>query len=242
MENLEFIENYFKGTNDDAQKKLFEKKIMEDPSFAEEVAFYISANGVIQQQAQDEKKQRFREIYNEQKVISIKQPVRNVWRYMAAASIIIAVLVVAWLFTGNKNSPQQLADKYIQQNFINLSVTMGNADSMQTGLQLFNSGKLTEAQTIFETLAKNDPKNSEAKKDAGIVSLRLNNYDKALEYFTMLESETGLYSNPGKFYKAITLMKRNKDGDKEVAKLLLEQVRDGNLEGKNEAVEWLEKF
>ena len=242
MENLEFIENYFKGTNDDAQKKLFEKKVIEDPSFAEEVAFYISANGVMQQQVQEEKKQRFREIYNEQKIISIKQPLRNIWRYMAAASVIIVVLVVAWLFTGNKNSPQQLADTYIQQNFKNLSVTMGNADSMQTGLKLFNSNKPTEALSIFEMLVKSDPKNSEAKKDAGIVSLRLNNYDKALEYFTMLATDTGLYSNPGKFYKAVTLLERNKDGDKDAAKLLLEQVRDENLEGKNEAEEWLKKF
>ena len=94
----------------------------------------------------------------------------------------------------------------------------------------------------MKSLAKNNPTNSEAKKYAGIVSLRLNNYDKALEYFTMLATDTGLYSNPGKFYKAITLLKRNKDGDKEAAKLLLEEVRDENLEGKNEAEEWLEKF
>jgi len=38
------------------------------------------------------------------------------------------------------------------------------------------------------------------------------------------------------------LIKRNKDGDKDAAKLLLEQVRDENLEGKNEAVEWLKKM
>ena len=136
MENLEFIENYFKGTNDDVQKILFEKKIIEDPSFAEEVAFYISANGMMQQQVQEEKKQRFREIYNEQKVISIKRPVRNVWKYMAAASVIIAALVIAWLFTGNKNSPPQLAEKYIQQNFKNLSVTMGNAGQHANGLKI----------------------------------------------------------------------------------------------------------
>ena len=48
MENLEFIENYFKGDNNEAQKKQFEKKITEDYTFAEEVAFYISANGLIQ--------------------------------------------------------------------------------------------------------------------------------------------------------------------------------------------------
>ena len=242
MENLELIENYFKGINNDLQKQQFEKKIMEDASFAEEVAFYISANGVIQQQVQEEKKQRFRELYNEQKVISIKQPVRNMWRYMAAASVFIALVLITWFLTVSKNSTQQLADNYIQQHFQTLSVTMGNQDSLQNGLNLFNSNKLTEALTIFETLIKNNPKNSEAKKYAGIVSLRLNNYDKALEYFSMLATDTSLYSNPGKFYKAITLLKRNKDGDKEAAKKLLKHVRDENLEGKSEAVELLEKI
>jgi tetratricopeptide (TPR) repeat protein len=242
MENLELIENYFKGINGDAQKYQFEKRILEDASFAEEVAFYISANGAIQQQFREEKKQRFREIYNEQKVISIKQPVRNMWRYMAAASVFIALVLITWFLTVSKKSTQQLADIYIQQHFQTLSVTMGNQDSLQAGLNLFNSNKLTEALTIFETLIKNNPKNSEAKKYAGIVSLRLNNYNKALEYFTILEADSGLYSNPGKFYKAITLLKRNKDGDKGAAKLLLKEVRDQNLEGKNEAVEWLEKL
>ena len=242
MENLEFIENYFKGINDDVQKQQFEKKILEDAAFAEEVAFYISANETIKQQLQEGKKQRFREIYDQQKAISIKQPVRNMWRYLAAASVIVAVVLITWFVSGNKNSPQQLADKYIQQNFQALSVTMGNQDSAQAGLKLFNSNKLAEALSIFETIAKNNPANSDAKKYAGIVSLRLNNYDKALEYFSTLEADSGLYSNPGKFYKAITLLKRNKDDDKEAAKLLLQQVREQNLEGKSEAEEWLKKL
>jgi hypothetical protein len=242
MENLEFIENYFKGDNNEAQKKQFEKKIMEDATFAEEVAFYISANGLIQQQVQEEKKQRFREVYDQQKVISIKGRVRNRWRYMAAASVLIAAILITWLFSGNKNSPQQLADKYIMENFQTLSVIMGNQDSLQLGLNLFNSKKLTEALSMFETIAKNNPGNSDAKKYAGIVSLRLNNYDKALEYFTQLESNTSLYSNPGKFYKAITLLVRNNAGDKEAAKLLLQEVRQENLEGKTEAMEWLKRF
>jgi tetratricopeptide (TPR) repeat protein len=242
MENLEFIENYFNGINDDAQTQLFEKKIMEDASFAEEVAFYISANETIKQQLQEEKKQRFREIYDQQKVISINQPVRNMWKYMAAASVIVAVVLITWFVSGNKNSPQQLADKYIQQNFQTLSITMGNRDSVQAGLNLFNSKKLTQSLSMFESIAKNNPANSDAKRYAGIVSLRMNNYDKALEYFTMLATDTSLYSNPGKFYEAVTLLKRNKDGDKETAKLLLQQVRDENLEGKSEAEEWLKKF
>ena len=242
MENLEYIENYFKGINNDGQKQQFEKKIMEDASFAEEVAFYISTNGLIEQQVKAEKKQRFREIYDKQKVIPIKQPVISMWKYIAAASIIVAVILITWFMPGNKKSSQQLADTYIQQNFKTLSVTMGSQDSLQTGLNLFNSKKLAEALSMFEAIVKNNPANSDAKKYAGIVSLRLNNYDKALEYFTMLASDTSLYSNPGKFYEAITFLKRNKDGDKETAKLLLKEVRDENLEGKNEAMEWLGKL
>ena len=242
MENLEYIENYFKGINNEEQKQQFEKKIMKDASFADEVAFYISTNGLIQQQNKDEKKHRFREIYDKQKVIPFKQRVISMWKYIAAASIIVAVILITLFMPGNKKSSQQLADTYIEQNFKTLSVTMGSQDSLQTGLNLFNSNKLTEALSMFEAIVKNTPANSDAKKYAGIVYLRLNNYDKALEYFTMLASDTSLYSNPGKFYEAITFLKRNKDGDKETAKLLLKEVRDENLEGKNEAVEWLEKL
>ena len=240
--NMEYIESYFKGINSDEQKRQFEKKILEDATFAEEVAFYISANGLIQQQLQEEKKQRFRKIYDEQKVVSIKQPVRNLWRYVAAASVIFAVILLTWFLSGEKTSPRQLADQYVQQNWQTLSVTMGRQDSLQTGLNLFNSHKLTEALAMFENLVQKDPANSDAKKYAGIVSLRLADYDKALGYFSMLEANTGLYSNPGKFFKAITLLERNRNGDKEAAKVLLQEVVDKNLEGKSQAVEWLEKI
>jgi hypothetical protein len=242
MENLELIENYFKGNTDAMQKQDFENKITRDAAFADDVAFYISANGLLQQQLREEKKQRFKEIYNGQKVIYMKPPVRNMWKLMAAASIIVAILIITWFVSGNKNSPKQLADTYVQQNFTNLGVTMGNQDDLQKGLQLFNENNFTGALQIFETLATNDPKNSEAEKYAGMAWVRLGKYDKALTYFSLLASNTGLHSNPGKLYKAITLLERNKDGDKVAAKLLLQQVRDEKLEGKNEAEEWLKKF
>ncbi|MEO8412439.1 MAG: hypothetical protein ABI472_02220 [Ginsengibacter sp.] len=242
MDNIEYIEGYFKGNHDAAQKKDFEKKILEDALFAEEVAFYISANGVIQEQLQKEKKQRFREIYEQQKVISIKQPVTSIWKYLAAACVIVAVLLTTWFFSSAKNSPRQLADTYLQQNWQTLPVTMGKPDVLQTGIQFFNSGNLPGALNVFESLVKTNPENNAAEKYAGIVSLRLGDYDKALKYFTMLEADTNLYSNPGKFYKAITLMERNKSGDEDAARLLLKQVKDGNLEGKTEAAEWLKKF
>lgn len=239
MDTMEYIESYFKGINSNAQTQQFEKRIIDDPLFAEAVAFYISANGLVEQQVQNEKKQRFREIYDERKVISIKQPVKYIWRYMAAASVVAAVILLTWFRTGDNRSSQELADKYIQQNFQTLSVTMGNQDSLQIGLNLFNSGQYSESLQVFETLLKNDPANSNVKKYAGIASLRMENYNKALVFFTDLEANTSLYSNPGKFYKAITLLKRNKNADKQEAKALLETVIEKNLEGRNQAVQWI---
>jgi len=79
------------------------------------------------------------------------------------------------------------------------------------------------------------------RKMAGIVSLRLGDYDKAIDHFTRLEKLT-FYSNPGKFYHAIALIKRNSSGDIEIAKQLLKQVVERDLEGKETAQKWLKSL
>ena len=47
-------------------------------------------------------------------------------------------------------------------------------------LKFIQFQKYTEALIIIETLAQNDPSNGDVKMYAGIVSLRVENYDKAL--------------------------------------------------------------
>lgn len=243
MEEMEYIEDYFNSQPTEAEKQQFAQRITNDISFAEKVAFYISANGAIKEQLEQEKKQQFREIYQQRKVLQvIKSPVRKIWRYLAAACVVAAVMLVTWFITGDKNSPAQLADQYIEQQFKTLSVTMGTQDSLQNGLNLFNSGKLKEAQQLFEAFLKNNPTNSTAKKYAGVASLRLSDYGKALSYFSLLASDTSLYSNSGKFLEALTLLKRNKTGDQASAKILLEQVIATDLEGKEKAMEWVKKL
>jgi len=239
MNNTEYIEKYFRGTNSESEKQQFEKKILEDASFASEVAFYISANKLIEQELKEEKKHRFRKIYEEHKVVPIKQPFKNMRHYLVAASIIFLIILSALFLFESKTSPSQIANEYIEQNWKTLAITMGSQDSLESGLGLYNSGKLPEALAIFETLAKSS---ANAKKYAGIVTLRLQNYTKAIEYFSLLEADTSLYSNPGKFYKAITLMKRDKDGDKETARLLLQEVINNDMEGKSEAQKWVKKL
>ncbi|HVZ96223.1 MAG TPA: hypothetical protein VG847_05065 [Chitinophagaceae bacterium] len=242
MNNMELIENYFKGILSGEEKKSFEQRIQEEASFADEVAFYISANNMLRQRIHEEKKQQFRDVYQRQKTVSIKKPVIKIWRYVAAASVLIVLLLATWFIAGNKTSPQQLADRYIKQNLQMLPVTMGIQDSLQQGVTLYNSGKLREALPLFETLSLAHPENTDAKKYAGIVYLRLYDYDKAMQYFSGLEANKNLYSNPGKFLKAITLLKRDSKGDEDKAKQLLNEVIQQSLEGSKDAEEIIRKI
>jgi tetratricopeptide (TPR) repeat protein len=115
-----------------------------------------------------------------------------------------------------------------------------NEDSLQKGKNLYNEGKLTEALQQFELLIRSDTSNTEAKKLAGVTYLRLQQYDKAIPYFEQLE-RVSLYSNSGKFYHALTLMKRNLPGDDQKARLLLQEVVENDLHEKETAKEWLDK-
>ena len=114
---------------------------------------------------------------------------------------------------------------------------MGAGDSLQTGLNLYNQGNFREALRQFEGILQADPSNPTALADAGIVSLRLQFYDKALGYFKKLESRTDLQVNPGLFYEALTIMKRDQTGDRSHAKQLLREIVDNNLDKKNDALQ-----
>jgi tetratricopeptide (TPR) repeat protein len=246
LDNLEYIEAYFEGGLSDEDKRAFEKKIVEEAEFANEVSFYLSARQVSAAELTNER-ERFREIYRQHKAnedLRTRQPglLRKLWPWVAAAAI-LAGIIFGWYAWFRPVDPNVLADKYIAENFETLPVTMSSKqDSLQTALRLYNERKADESLKILETLVLQDSTFFEAKKYAGIVSLQMEQYDKAISYFNQLEKYTHLYSNPGKFYKALTLLKRNQPGDKQQAKILLEQVVQNNLSEEETAQEWLKKW
>ena len=242
QDNLEYIDRYFQGTPLPEESKEFEKRIGEDPVFAEEVALYLSVRQVAKNQVNETKKTRFKEIYAQNITNERQRPVRKLWPYMAAAAM-LAGIILCWFLFIRPDSPQYLAEKYITDNFQTLNVQMGTVeDERQKGLKLFNEGHLKEALLQFEKILNLDSTDYEAKKYAGISALRLQQYDKALHYFNLLEIQPNLNSNPGAFLQATTLLKRNLPGDKQTARILLEKVVKNDLEGKEIAEQWLKKW
>jgi tetratricopeptide (TPR) repeat protein len=242
--SLEYIDAYFNQTLNNQEAERFEQMLLSDKAFAEEVAFYLSAKQVLNEQNEKEKKDWFKELLANEN--SLSEPPsyersKKIWLYRAvAAAAIIVLLVSSWyLFVLKSTSVQQQAETYIQKNLATLPVTMGaNSDSIQQGLKLYNLGQFQSSQKWFELTLQNDTSNYSAKKYLGIVYLRLADYDKAFLYFQQLGNYS-LYSNPAKFYQALALMKRNLPGDKAKARRLLQQVVDDDLEGKSPAQQFL---
>jgi tetratricopeptide (TPR) repeat protein len=241
--SLEYIDQYFQGTPLPEEISAFERRITEEPEFAEDVAFYLSARRVLKEQLAEVKKTRFREIYAQNGTgHAVEKPIHKLWPYIAAAAM-VAGFIFCWYLFIKPPSLQKSADNYITQNFGTLSVTMGTSeDNLQEGLRLYNEGQYKKALEVFEKLINLDNSNYIAKRNAGITSLRLQQYDKALHYFKLLANQPNLYANPGVFLQATTLLKRNLPGDKQSAKGLLEQVVQNDLDGKEMAERWLKKW
>ncbi|MBO9561551.1 MAG: hypothetical protein J7621_02210 [Niastella sp.] len=244
MKHLAYIDDYFKSTEPAADSREFEQKLLDDTSFAEEVAFYLTTQRLLQEKARNEKIERFRELYEQQTVSSsplrVVRPINRIWRYVAAAAVIVGLI-----FTINLLLPvskQQMADRYIQQELVDLDVSMNSTiDSVQAMRDLYNQGKLSESLAMSEAIINNNGGNLKALEYAGVINLRLQKYDEALRWFKQL-SEQKAFSNKGVFYQAVTLMKRNQPGDLSLARTLLDEVVKKDLDGKAFAEKWLEKW
>jgi tetratricopeptide (TPR) repeat protein len=249
-DRLAHIEEYFQGNLDAAEAKEFEKAILADPEFADEVAFYMSTIAKIKDQQNDEKRIRFRKIYEDSKMMVADQlapsttrsaVIRKMWKYGVAAAIFSTVLVSAYFLTAT-STPQQMAQAFITEELTDLGSLMSIGDSIETGKRLNGEGQYQEALTVFEDILSREPGNVKALEFAGVEALQLNDYDKALKYFGTLAAKQGLISNPGNFYTAVTLMKRNQPGDSEKAKELLELVVKNNSAHSERAAAWLKNW
>lgn len=243
-ETLSYIDNYFNGSLSAAEKSSFENRCASDPEFAKEVAFYIAARDELKAEMADQKKQEFDKLYRNLSASGEAPAGSNVRRMMpwivSAAACLLLFLGYQVFFTGQ--SPQQMAGRYIDENLATLGVTMGGGDSLQTGIAAYNNKEYAQAEAIFKSLAQNNSAQHEAIRCLGIVYLVTNRYDEAIQQFDLLAADDRLYANPALFYKAVTLLKRSGEGDRDRAKTLLEEVVSKNLSGSKEAAQWLKKL
>jgi tetratricopeptide (TPR) repeat protein len=233
MTNLERIENYYDRTLSEAERIAFEIELKSNPALVEEVVFWAQARAAAQEEARARRKSEFAQL--SKKVVRSNQ--RAITYALSIAASVLLFLGLGWYIwrqetLADTGLAQAWAAKYIEDNFSNLSSKMsGSSDSLQLGINSYNSGDLPRAQSIFNQLLQRDSLNAEAEKYAGIVSLRRGDYDQAIKHFHHLSTRTDLVSNPGKFYEALALLQRNEPLDKKKAENLLKEVHEDKLEG-----------
>jgi tetratricopeptide (TPR) repeat protein len=231
---LEQIEKYLNNELSLSERQVFENQLSMDEKLAKDFAFYANTHTASKQLANEKRKEQFENLRTEISSRSVRRIKPMIWLAGLAASVILA-LGFWWFSQTATSNAEVLADVYIQEHFDKLPVKMdGNSDSLQMGLRLFNENKLNDAQKIFEAILQRKNNDSEATKYAGITALKLQQYNQAIQYFQILSKQTNLYSNPGKFYEALALMKQNR-ADKNKVKEILNEVIINNLEGNEEA-------
>lgn len=259
-DDLELIEKYYKGRLAGGELDEFLRREKTDKNFAEKVRSYTEIMAGIQyfgeQQEfaetirgweneikQDTKKKSFSgsvdpSLKSDAKLIPINRN-RIYWLGAVAASVLI---LIAFL-TFRNEEPQALANAYMEENFTTLSTTMGSGtNNLAAGISAFNEKDYEEAEKRFRSLSDNEDLAAESAKYLGITYLKTGQYDKAIEQFNKLILHEELYANPGKFYLAITLMKRSEGSDEAEAKKLLQEVVARELPGYKEAADWLEHY
>jgi tetratricopeptide (TPR) repeat protein len=174
----------------------------------------------------------------------VQLPLRKLFKNIAsiaAAFILIAVCYVLFLRQGPES--RRIAQNYIETNLSEISQSMnGVNDLMEQGISAYNQGQFKNALPLFEEAYRSNPSNSDAIKYMGFSYLKMEDYDNVYKEFDELSNRKSLFSNPGNFLKAVTLLKRDNDGDKAQAKILLQQVVHDKSEGSSEAEEWLKKL
>ncbi|MDF7819745.1 hypothetical protein P1X15_19145 [Runella sp. MFBS21] len=237
MTDLELIDNYYNNQLSDEAKTVFEKSLQEDPHFASEVAFYVQAKQAAQKEA---RQRRLAELtaLGQQQTLGRARQVYYGWAVAASILLALGISWYVWLGVEPTRSRRSIATEewateYISQNLVTLPITMGDIkqDSLKLGINAYNNSELATAKAIWENLYQKDKNNPELEKLLGIVCLRSGDYDQAISYFHRLGARTDLVSNPGKFYEAIALLKKQTPLDKIKAESLLKEVKTNKLEG-----------
>ena|ERR1700754_2568187 len=235
--SLNLIDNYFTGLLTDDERRNFEQRCLTDNTFSKEVATYISLRDGLNAHLQQQKKEEFAKLYQE--LSTHEKPAKIVtFKRIAFLAAACVLLIVGWFAFLQPPSPQKIADKYIAVNLNTLGLNMGSSDSLQAGIAAYNSKSYTRAEELFVPLTIKTETAPEAIKYLGLTHLAIKQYDEALKNFDQL-SAMPLYTNPGQFYKALTLMARSQESDTKQAKEILQHIIDKNLYGNQEARNWI---
>lgn len=236
----ERIERYFDAELTEAEKRQLEADLSTDPDSADDAVFYLQSKIAAKEAAYEallkEKHAQWSGLEEEPP----KRLSRGGWMRIAAA-ILLIVSIVFYFNNPFYSSLSSRAEQYVATHLKELPLHLGDEEvSLQGAIQAYNQQQYESAIALAGTYLAQRPADTEALKVLGLAHLQKGAYDHALDYFQQLGAQKELYSNPGKYYEALTYLLRHTEGDEVQAKQLLQEVIAKDLEGKQDALKLVE--
>lgn len=230
----ERIERYLESTLTASEKQDFERALHTNPSLSDDLAFYIKAKLALQESELSRKHQEWSSLESAGK----KGMVEPNWLMIAA--MLILVLGLLLFFNPFRQSPEDRARRYVSEDLKILPLQLSSTtDTLQLALARYNQGNYDDAIRMAVLVLQKNQSDAEALEVIGLASLQKKDYEKALYYFHRISIQKTLYSNPGRFYEALTYLNRDAKSDQARAIELLRDIVRNDEAGKAKALKIL---
>lgn len=198
LKNIELIENYYEGKLSDADKTVFEARLIIDSDFKDEVELYknivsgIKENGVANLKAK--LKLVDNELDNEPVIRKIEPVNSSKIKYLAfAASVVLVISLSVYWNLSNKSNLSQLAIEYYEKEKglpVEMSVT---ENQLADVMNLYKSGDYVATKNKLELLLKENNTNDTLHYFYGVVNYELDNYRASRASFNSIKNESDYY-------------------------------------------------
>lgn len=213
-EEFDQIEKYLAGQLTASEISIFEKKVREEPEWAEKVKeVKLLLLGI----KENELKTRLQTIHSQMTSdasLQTEAPVRSMGsrRWLAAASILVVAALATWWLVSRQDPYEKLYSTYYTPD-PGLPTTMSVAGNYQfdKGMVAFKAGDYTEALQIWGPMANTTPSNDTVNYFLGVTQLALQQHDKALALLKPIANDANRpFYKDACWYTGLVLLRQGK--------------------------------
>ena len=213
--DIAVIEQYLFNQMPADQAKEVEKRLANDPTFAE-LAQDMGMIWMASHQLKQKKQLFVNKTGDPQvKVVAIQQPKVLNWNY-AAAAVIAVFLAATAIFWGVQHAYQVNTDElftaYYAPHAESTSRNIENVDpssSLSKGLKLYSEKKYEPALEMFDMALELAPNDERALFFWGITQIELGNRANALKHFQQYQPQFEFYQEEALWYMALLAIEAN---------------------------------
>lgn len=210
-DEYELIENYLLAGLSPQERTAFDDKMKSDANWNQKVdEVRLLLTGVQESGLRASLDQYHQDLAKEVKPRSEGKVLSMNVKWMAAASVLLALSITAWLFFG-KSRPEKLYSSYYSPD-PGLLTAMGPATNydFEKGMVDYKNGQYQAAIDNWNGLLKQDPANDTLHYFIGVANQAINNLDIARTHLKPVATNSqSRFANDASWYLGLIFLKQN---------------------------------